>query len=140
MSEGYEDILHLPHHVSLRHPSMPVRDRAAQFAPFAALTGYGAAIAETARLTDGKIELGDNDQAELDRRLRLVEEHVKERPVVRLTYFAADEKKTGGAYVMREGSVKRIDLCEQQIVMADGSIIRMADLRELDGELFEGGE
>ena len=95
----YDDIIHLPHHVSAKHPHMPASDRAAQFAPFAALTGLGAAITETGRLTDEKTELDENEMMALNETLNAFAARLDEHPVAMFTYFQPDEKKSGGAYV-----------------------------------------
>ena len=106
MSTLYDDMLHLPHHVSEKHPAMSVHDRAAQFSPFAALTGYDAAVQETARLTDRRIELDEGEKAAIDQRLTLVQERLPEPTEVTITYFVPDKKKAGGAYVSVTGTVK----------------------------------
>ena len=93
MTRKYDDILHLPHPTSKKHPRMPISDRAAIFSPFAALTGHAAAIQETARLTDQKIELDEDTKAELDRRQAILLEHIAEQPEVTITWFCPDEKK-----------------------------------------------
>ena len=102
----YEDIIHLPHHVSSVHPHMPVSDRAAQFAPFAALTGYGDVIKETARQTDAKPELSEDEKEILDYKIQLACGLSGEKPGVRITYFVPDEKKSGGAYHTAEGRIR----------------------------------
>ena len=116
----YEDIVDLPHHVSKKRPQMPLIDRAAQFAPFAALTGYDAAIKETGRLTEAQIEMDEDRKIELDRVLRvLIEKHVQ-NPEVSITYFQPDEKKDGGAYVTVTGQVRKIDDFERTVMLMDG--------------------
>lgn len=95
----YDDMLHLPHPTSQKHPRMPISDRAAQFSPFAALTGHEAAVKETARLTDQKIELDESKKAILDAKLQMIVEQIKSQPIVTITYFVPDEKKAGGAYL-----------------------------------------
>ena len=132
MTGKYDAILHLPHHVSKKHPPMPMADRAAQFAPFAALTGYDAAIRENARLTQERIVL-----AALDRRFRLLQEHLEEQPEVRLTRFRPDERKSGGAYETVSGIVKQIDSIARRIRLLDGTDIPMDDILTLDGALFD---
>lgn len=102
----YEDIINLPHHVSERHARMSMLDRVAQFSPFAALTGYDAAIEETARLTDAKIELDESEKDLLNKRLR---EALASGTHVRISYFLPDERKVGGAYVCITGKVKKLD-------------------------------
>ena len=131
-SHRYDDIIHLPHHVSPVHPQMARSDRAAQFAPFAALTGHGAAIKETARLTDEKIILDENAKALLDEKLQMVQEMPKEQRTVTVTYFLADERKNGGHYVTVTGQVKKIDGYQQSVVMTDGSRIPLDDIIEIE--------
>ncbi|MDL2225044.1 hypothetical protein LJC20_02400 [Eubacteriales bacterium OttesenSCG-928-M02] len=136
MSGPYDDIIDLPHHVSSKHPQMPRENRAAQFAPFAALTGHDAAIKETARLTDRKIELGECDIADLNMKLNMLADMVNEHPEITVTYFRSDEKKEGGAYVSITGTLKRIDDYEHAIVFIDGTVIVIDDIIEIDGEMF----
>ena len=112
-SHRYDDIIHLPHHVSTAHPPMPAADRAAQFSPFAALTGHEAAIRETARLTDERAELDENAKAVLDEKLRMIQEMLPAHPEITVTYFQPDAKKSGGAYVSVTGRVKKLDLYRQ---------------------------
>lgn len=105
----YDDIIHLPHHVSKKYPQMAITDRAAQFAPFAALTGHEAAINETARQTERKVELDEERQRELNEKIWLIIRNLEKQPAVTVTYFVPDTKKDGGAYVTHSGQVKRID-------------------------------
>ena len=137
MTGKYDAILHLPHHVSKKHPPMPMAARAAQFAPFAALTGYDAAIRENARLTQERIDPAEAELASLDRRFRLLLEHLGERPEVRLTRFRPDERKSGGVYETVSGIVKQIDLIARHIRLLDGTDIPMDDVLTLDGALFD---
>ena len=104
----YDDIISLPHHVSLKHPQMSMLERAAQFSPFAALSGHGAAIDETARLTADRIELEDDAKAMVDMRLRLAAEQTDPPVEVTVTYFLPDNKKAGGNYVTATGIIKKI--------------------------------
>ena len=135
--KGYEDIIYLPHPVSRNHPPMPVGDRAAQFAPFAALTGYEEAVEEAARLTECRIELDRDRIEELDRELRRLREHIKERPEADIVCFKADERKTGGALVTLSGRVKKIDEYEGRLIMADGSVIAIEDIYGINLKLGE---
>lgn len=123
MKGPYDDIIALPHPTSRRHPRMAAADRAAQFAPFAALTGYAAAVKETARETEAFTELAEDEAAALDRRLRLLEERIRERPWVVLTCFQPDQRKAGGAYVEVRGRVKRMDAAAGAITLEDGQEI-----------------
>jgi len=138
MSTPYDDILHLPHHVSEKHPPMSRLDRAAQFSPFAALTGYEAAVEETARLTDQRIELDEGEKAAIDQRLTLVQERLPDPIKVTITYFVPDRKKVGGAYVNVSGTVKKIDDYERTVVLSDGTNIPINDILCIDGEIFDG--
>ena len=105
----YADIIDLPHHVSTRHPQMPMEKRAAQFSPFAAMVGHDAAIRETARLTEEQLDLSEDEKAVIDGKLQMIQAHIKEQPEVTVTYFQPDKKKSGGAYVNVTGSVTGID-------------------------------
>ena len=127
----YDDIINLPHHVSRKHPQMSIHDRAAQFAPFAALTGHGEAIAETARLTDRKIELDDYERLKLDEKLLILQEHIMEMPEISVTYFCPDEKKEGGKYVTVTKALRKINEVERTLVMEDGMQIRIEDILEV---------
>ncbi|MEG2989294.1 MAG: hypothetical protein RR807_07820 [Oscillospiraceae bacterium] len=132
MRTPYDDMLHLPHHVSEKHPSMPSRDRAAQFSPFAALTGYDAAVKETARLTDRRVELDEGEKEAIDQRLTLVQERLPQPTEVTITYFVPDKKKAGGAYVSVSGTVKKIDDYERAVVLSDGTNIPIDDILQID--------
>lgn len=138
MNTPYDDILLLPHHVSEKHPPMSRLDRAAQFSPFAALTGYEAAVEETARLTDRRIELDEGEKATIDQRLTLVQERLPDPIKVTITYFVPDKKKVGGAYVNVSGTVKKIDDYERTVVLRDGTNIPIIDILCIDGEIFDG--
>ena len=132
---AYDDIIRLPHHVSKNHPQMPMLDRAAQFAPFAALTGYEAAVGETARLTSEKRELDPQEAEELNRRLAALITRLPERPEVTIEYFVPDDRKAGGAYVTVTGRVRHISVPERTLVMEDGTVIPLDDVVLLsDGE------
>lgn len=109
MNEKYKDMLHLPHPVSSTHPRMSLQDRAAQFSPFAALTGYDDALKETARLTDRFIELDEDRKQEIDRQIGYLQQHMGEAVTVKITYFVPDARKDGGAYNTLEGCVQKID-------------------------------
>ena len=129
MSGKYEDMIGLPHHTSERHARMSMQDRAAQFSPFAALTGYDAAIAETARLTDTRIELDESEKEALD--LRLHEALECEQPV-RITCFLPDERKEGGAYVCTTGKIKKVDTVAGTVVIESGSCIPVNDITDVE--------
>ena len=140
MNRKYNEIMGLPHHVSKTRPRMPMSDRAAQFAPFAALTGYDAAIKETGRLTDERIELDVEALSALDMKYQILMEALDEAPEVTITYFQPDERKAGGKYVSAVGAVKKIDDFERRITMRDGTRIPMDDVLSIDGELFSSLE
>ena len=137
MSGPYDDIINLPHPTSQRHPRMPIRDRAAIFSPFAALSGHGAAIAETARLTEHRIELDEDTRAELDRKQAILLEHLDEQPEVTITWFQPDEKKDGGAYLTATGRLKKFLELERLLVLADGAEIPLEDVVALESGIFQ---
>lgn len=134
--EKYNGIINLPHHVSKTRPQMPMSDRAAQFAPFAALTGYDSAIKETGRLTGERIELDEEALADLNMRYRLLVDKLDEEPEVEITYFKPDERKSGGEYVTVTGTVKKVDDLDRLIIMHDGTKIPMDDVLTVGWELF----
>lgn len=140
VSPQYDDIIRLPHPDSPTHPRMPSGSRAAQFAPFAALTGHDAAIRETARLTDERIALDEGEQAALDRRLQLLRRHLDEQPAVLLTYFQPDVRKSGGAYRTAAGSVKKMNAHAGLLLLQDGTRIPIAEIIRVEGPLFRDGE
>ena len=127
----YDAIIGLPHHVSKKHPPMPMEKRAAQFAPFAALTGHAAAIRETARLTDEKIELDDAMKLEISDRLCELADRLPYAPPVAITYFLPDAYKSGGSYVDAVGTVRKLDAYARVIVMQDGRKIPIDDVLEV---------
>lgn len=124
----YDGIIDLPHHVSADRRRMSLNDRAAQFAPFAALTGHDAAIAETARLTDSRIELSADRQAELSRILDFAR---AKRCTVQITHFVADALKSGGRYVVAAGVIKSVDEADACIVLENGSVIALSDVYDI---------
>lgn len=127
----YDDIIHLQHPASSRHPRMPLCDRAAQFSPFAALTGHEAAVRETARLTDEERVLGEDAAAELDEKLCMLRENPCRSQTVIITYFVPDSVKSGGAYLVCSGIVERIDEYERTIIMEDKTVIPVGQIREI---------
>ena len=133
-SGGYQDILYLPHPVSHKHPPMDRINRAAQFAPFAALTGYDSAIRETRRQTDPFRQLEEYEQGILDEKLQWLGQHLAERPVITVTCFVPDGRKEGGAYVKITGNVRRIDEYKRVLVMADGQEIALDRVFEMEIE------
>ena len=137
MNGPYDDIKNLPHPTSKRHPRMPVHDRAAIFSPFAALSGHGAAIAETARLTERRIELDEDTRAELDRRQAVLLEHMDKQPELTVTWFQPDEKKDGGAYLTTTGRLKKLRELERLLLLADGTEIPLEDVVALESDIFQ---
>ena len=129
---NYEDIIHLPHPVSVRHGAMSNRDRAAQFAPFAALTGYDAELAETARLTTPRIELTESEEYLLNRVYLYLQENISRQPRVTVTYFRPDEKKTGGAYITVTAPVKKIDEYTQTLILTTDETIPLSQILTID--------
>ena len=134
MTGQYDDIIHLPHHVSSTRPRMSAIDRAAQFSPFAALTGYDASIKESARLTDARIELDDSQKEEIGEKLRLVTGQPDAE--IKVTYFLPDTKKTGGKYVLAAGTVKKVDEYERMIIMGGGKQIPIDEVIDVDCDAF----
>ena len=132
----YEDIVDLPHHVSKKHPQPTMADRAARFAPFAAITGYEEMVLEEARVTDERIEMDESSKAVLNEKLNMIPEFIDEEPKVTITYFEPDRKKSGGAYVSVTGTVKRIDEYEHIVLMNDGKKISIEDIYAIGSDLF----
>ena len=132
--KDYSDIIDHPHHVSRTHPQMSMHDRAAQFSPFAALTGFDAAVAEEARVTDRRIELEEDERQRLNERLRILLEHIEEQEVS-ITYFVPDERKDGGAYVTKTGALKKIDEYVHVLIMTDGVKIPIREIIEVSLEI-----
>ena len=128
MSGQYDDIIRLPHPDSPKHPRMSLYDRAAQFSPFAALTGHSAAIAETGRLTDRRVELDEYEMARVDSELQRLQELLPGRPTASITYFVPDERKNGGSYQTITGEVKWIDAVSGMIQMTDRREIPIEDV------------
>lgn len=136
MSQDYSDIINLPHHVSETRPRMSMRDRAAQFSPFAALTGYDAAVEETARLTDQRADLDEEMKQNISERLNFIQENLTAAPMVEITYFVPDERKEGGAYCTATGTVKKIDDFQRLVVLTDGTDIPIDEIIEISGAMF----
>jgi len=137
MKFPYEDIIHLPHHVSSKRPRMSAVDRAAQFSPFAALVGYDAAIQETGRLTTEKIELTEEEKSFLDQKQKILLERIAEHPEITVTYFLPDDRKNGGSYTTVTGNLKRIDDVSHVILLTDGTGISIDDILKIDSVVFE---
>ena len=136
ISHKYDDIINLPHHVSKKHPQMSLHDRAAQFSPFAALTGHKAAINETARLTDEKQILSEDVIAKLNEQLNLIKENISTDPIVTITYFVPDDRKSGGAYISNTGVVKKINEYNHTVVLTDKTVIPIEQISEMQSDIF----
>lgn len=133
----YEDIINLKHHVSEKHPRMSRESRAAQFAPFAALTGYDESIKETARLTDKRIELDEGLKIILNNKLQTILQNIKDNPEITFTYFIKDNKKQGGKYITVKGNVKKIDITNGYIILNDKTKIIIKDIINITGSIFK---
>lgn len=138
MSGPYDDIINLPHPTSTKHPWMPMSDRAAIFSPFAALTGHAAAIQETARLTDQRMELDENTKAMLDLKQQILADRIAERPEISVVWFRPDARKEGGQYVTTVGQLKKVDDIARILQLADGTTIPLDEVLELRSDCFHG--
>ena len=136
-SNKYDDMIYLPNPTPTCKPRMSLHDRAAQFSPFAALTGYEDAVEETARLTDTRLELSEDMKTILNEKMQMIVDNLDSEPIVTITYFVPDKKKSGGAYVDVTGVVKEIDEYERCIVMTDKKKIPIEQVRAIEGELFK---
>lgn len=128
---AYDDILHLPHHRSRKHPPMSMGDRAAQFSSFRALTGYEDAICETARLTDRRAERSEEEQRRLDEILQQLERRMQEKPEITVTYFRPDERKEGGAYLLHTGQLHAIDRVGRRLIFRDKWSVSLEDVYDI---------
>ena len=135
--DNYADIIDLPHHQSETHPHMSMEDRAAQFSPFAALTGHSDAIKETARLTDRKIELSEDEKLKINEKLQIINSVTGSNTIFDFIYFVPDEIKKGGAYISYAGSVKRIDDIDGFIYLHDGTAIEINQIVQIESEHFQ---
>lgn len=136
MTNPYDDIINLPHYTSASRPRMSAHDRAAQFSPFAALTGYESAITEAGRLTNKRLELDEYSKADLNERLCMIQDQIDEQPEVSIVYFQPDEKKSGGAYITATGSVKKIDDYSRVVVMQNETNIPIDEIFDIYGPFF----
>ena len=136
MSDKYDDIINLPHHVSRKHPPMSLHNRAAQFAPFAALTGFGAEIMEAARLTSELINMSEDAKAILDLKLQMIQDNISAHPQVTITYFEPDTIKYGGSYHTIVDGIKEIDEYKREFVLLSGDRIPVDYVTDLQSELF----
>ena len=132
----YEAIVNLPPHISKKPPQPTMMDRAARFAPFAAITGYEEMVLEEARITEERIDLDEGTLSILNEKLNMIQEFIDEEPEVKITYFEPDKKKSGGAYIDITGTVKKIDEYECLVIMTDGKKIRVEDIYGLESDLF----
>ena len=133
--DNYEDIINLPHHTSKKHPRMSLEARSAQFAPFAALTGYDEVLIETARLTNERIEIDETIKVIIDSKLQIIKEHIKEMPLITFMYFVPDLKKDGGKYVTVTGNVKKIDEYRNGIVLENKTEIPIDEIIDINGDI-----
>ena len=133
----YEDIINLEHHISEKHMQMSKAARAAQFAPFSALTGYDTAIKATARLTDERIEIDEGLKTILNNKLQIILHNIKSNPEITFTYFLQDNKKQGGKYIIIKGSVKKIDITNGYIILSDKTKIIINDIINITGTIFK---
>ena len=136
MKDDYSDMLHLPHWISRRHPPMSMHQRAAQFSPFAALTGYDSAVQETARVTEQRRELEEDAMAELDSRLRLLELALETHPQVTVTFFQPDERKSGGTYHTATGRLQHLDSNRRQLLLEGNPPVSLDAITALESPLF----
>lgn len=138
--EKYRDIINLPHHVSKRHAQMSRYERAAQFAPFAALTGYEDIIEEEGRLTESRIEINEEAKFILDRKMQILMNCVEQMPFVSITYFVPDERKSGGEYVTIDENIKKIDVLKHEIITDKDTIIPVKEIVDMQSEIFNNLE
>ncbi|MEY8432419.1 hypothetical protein AALC75_18200 [Lachnospiraceae bacterium 48-42] len=129
----YDDIIDLPHHVSKTHPQMPAADRAAQFAPFAALAGHHESVKEAARLTEEMAELDELVKAEINEKLQNIQKNLSQKPEVSITYFVPDARKEGGSYVTVTGGVKKVDTYKKILILTDGTYIPIDKIAGIEG-------
>lgn len=132
----YDDIIYLSHNLSIKHPRMTIEQRSAQFAPFAALTGYDGQITETARLTDDKLDINDDAKFILNLKMEILKKNISAKPKIEITYFIKDSRKSGGKYVKCENTVKGIDDYRKVLKMTDGTTIPINDIIDIDGEFI----
>ena len=137
MKKTYDDIIDMPHNVSSTRPQMSAINRAAQFSPFAALSGYDSVIKETGRLTEKRVELDEDAIAALDMKLQILESADKDSHKITVTYYMADEKKKGGSYITAMGFLKKIDEYERELVFTNGEAIPINDIFQIECELFD---
>lgn len=134
---NYDDIINLPHYESKTRKRMSLEARSAQFAPFAALTGYDDKVKETARRTEKKIELSDEEYSIINSKLQIIKEHIKEQPEINFTIFIKDKLKDGGKYEEVKGKVRRIDEINEEIILVDKTKISMKNIYDINGEIIK---
>ena len=132
--EKYKDIINLPHHVSKKYPQIPLKDRAAQFGAFAALTGYQDEIKETERITINRIELDEEEKLNLNNKLKLIQDNIQNNPRVKIKYFVPDVKKDGGKYIEVFGKILKVDEYKREIIMQDKTKIPIREIIEIKDE------
>ena len=137
MNKNYDDIINLPHFESKKHKRMSLEARSAQFAPFSALTGYEDIVKETARLTDKKIEIDDEQKQILNNKLQFILKNIDLFPEITFTYFVKDNQKSGGKYIEKTGIIKKIDNINGLIILKDKSKIKINDIINITSNLFQ---
>ena len=132
----YDDLMNLAHHVSDNRKRMSIHDRAAQFSPFAAVTGYDGAIKETARLTDQRIKLDESEKTILNEKLKIIQKNLERQQEIEIVFFEPDEQKDGGIYTLVRGIVKKMDTYERVVIMQDDSKIQIEEIIDITGGIF----
>lgn len=133
----YDDIIDLPHHVSKNRKALGRDSYAAQFSPFAALTGYDGVVSEAARITDERTEMSETELDVLSAKIQFITEHMKEKPEITFTYFKKDEKKPGGSYLTKTGNIKQIDDVERLLHFTDGTKLPIDDVVDMKSVIFD---
>lgn len=133
----YDDIINLPHYEPKNHKRMSLEARAAQFAPFAALTGYEDEIKETARLTDKRINITESQKTLLNSKIQYLLKRIELKPKITFTFFVKDKKKTGGKYIEKTGIIKKIDKINKYIILTDNTKIPISEIINVNSELFK---
>ncbi len=128
----YSGIINLPHHISKIRAPMSLRDRAAQFSPFAALSGHDEALQETARLTDAKTELDEYEKQRINEKIQIIMKRLPENKEIKISFFVSDGKKSGGVYITRKVKIKKIDTFNREIITTDGTVISVNDIYDID--------
>lgn len=137
MTQSYDDIIHHAYPVPTKRARMSAADRAAQFSPFAALTGYDDAITETERLTQRKVQLDPSVKDELNRKIHFLSERITQHPQITITYYLRDPYKVGGAYFTKTGYLKKIDHYQHFLLYSDGTSILMDDIFSISGDILK---